>query len=277
MSQNKPFACIECPSRFTRDDNMRKHMSQSHGWSDPVICKEAVPNTDSKWGLFFEDKVALTRHKIWDHHIEVILCRRCHTSFASIRSLATLKSRVPCEPASNEKRAAMEELLKKPEETGQSNANSQEGEDEGSGRETENSSEEDSNESTDNSDSQSENEANDENAKESYASEPRNAVSMARDPNLSESEVEGSDDEGSGNDDDKGPTSSPPQAQPRPSPPPESQENEQEGSSEGSDDEGSEIPPSPLPQNPSSPNPSSQSQQSEGEDENKRRRRRGQK
>ena len=108
----------------------------------------------------------------------------------------------------------MEELLKKPEETGQSNANSQEGEDEGSRRETEteNSLEEDSNESTDNSDSQSENEANDENAKESYASEPRNAVSMARDPNLSESEVEGFDDEGSGNDDDKGPTSSPPQA-----------------------------------------------------------------
>ena len=143
-----------------------------------MICKEAVPNTDSKWGLVFEDKVALTRHKIRDHHIEVILCRRCHTSFASIGSLATHKSRVPCEPASNEKRAAMEELLKKPEETGQSNANSQEGEDEGSGRETEteNSSEEDSNESTDNSDSESENEANDENAEESYASEPRNAV-----------------------------------------------------------------------------------------------------
>ena len=170
MSQNKPFACIECPSQFTHDDNMRKHMSQSHGWSDPVICKEAVPNTDSKWGLVFEDKVALTRHKIRDHHIEVILCRRCNTNFASIGSLATHKSRVPCELASNEKRAAMEELLKKPEETGQSNANSQEGEDEGSGRETEteNSSEEDSNESTDNSDRESENK----NAEESYASEP---------------------------------------------------------------------------------------------------------
>ena len=169
MSQNKPFACIECPSRFTCDDNMQK---QSHGWSDPVICKEAVPNTDSKWGLVFEDKVALTRHKIRDHHIEVILCRRCHTSFASIGSLVTHKSRVPCEPASNEKRAAMEELLKKPEETGQSNANSQKGEDEGSGRETEteNSSEEDSNESSYKSDSESENEANEENTKESYAS-----------------------------------------------------------------------------------------------------------
>ena len=132
-----------------------------------MICKEAVANTDSKCGLVFEDKVALTRHKIRDHHIEVILCRRCHTSFISIGSLATHRSRIPCEPASNEKRAAMDELLKQPDPS-QSNTNSQEGDDEGSARETENSSTEDSNdESSDNSDSDSDKEANVENAEES--------------------------------------------------------------------------------------------------------------
>ena len=124
MSQNaKPFGCIECDSWFTCKDNMRKHMSQSHGWSDPVMCKEAVSNTDVKCGMVFEDKVALTRHRIRDHKIKVILCQRCHKSFASIGSLATHKSRIPCEPVSQEKMAAMDELLKA--EPHQTNSNPQ--------------------------------------------------------------------------------------------------------------------------------------------------------
>ena len=209
-----------------------------------MICKEAVPNTDSKWGLVFEDKVALTRHKIRDHHIEVIFCRRCHMSFALIGSLATHKSRVP----SHVNRRAMkrEPRWKNCSRNRKKRANQMP------------------------------------TLRKEKTKDREGRLRLRTVPNLSESEVEGSDDEGSdnegsGNDDDKGTTSSPPQAQPIPSPPLESQENEQEGSSEGSDDEGSKIPPSPLPQNHSSPNPSSQSQQSEGEDENKRRRRRRQK
>ena len=77
----------------------------------------------------------------------------------------------------------MEKLLKKPQPN-QSNANPQGGEDEGSARETENSSAEESDdESTDNSDNQG-NEANNENAEQSYASEPRNAVSLGKEPEL---------------------------------------------------------------------------------------------
>ena len=98
-------------------------------------------------------------------------------------------------------------------------ANPQGGEDEGSARETENSSAEESDDEATNNSDESGNEANDESAEQSYASEPRNAVSLARDPNLSQSEAEETDDdEGSENEtkgaDDKGPTSLLPLARP---------------------------------------------------------------